>query len=175
MASAKAIAGPGVGATAGPAKSAQAAPRGCGTGLALSLRQPWAALVVGGVKTIEVRGWATGWRGRLLIHAARRIDPRRDGWEQLPAGLWALSERRGGIVGVGTLAGCVTYATGEELAADRERHLADANQVSAWPVYGLVFEDVEQVPFLPVRGWRGFFPVDLGKPRSLSQGVLPFC
>jgi len=37
---------------------------------ALSIRQPWAYLVVSGTKTIENRHWTTEHRGLLLIHAA---------------------------------------------------------------------------------------------------------
>ncbi len=37
---------------------------------ALSLLQPWATLVVRGVKQIETRGWRTAYRGELLIHAS---------------------------------------------------------------------------------------------------------
>ncbi|MEO6583240.1 MAG: ASCH domain-containing protein [Ferruginibacter sp.] len=37
---------------------------------ALSLLQPWASLVVMGVKTIETRSWSTRHRGPLLIHAS---------------------------------------------------------------------------------------------------------
>jgi hypothetical protein len=40
----------------------------------LSIRQPWAYLVVTAQKTIELRSWATNYRGPLIIHAARRID-----------------------------------------------------------------------------------------------------
>ncbi|HEY0731738.1 MAG TPA: ASCH domain-containing protein [Chitinophagaceae bacterium] len=36
----------------------------------LSLLQPWASLVVMGVKTIETRSWNTRHRGELLIHAS---------------------------------------------------------------------------------------------------------
>ncbi|MBA3351215.1 MAG: ASCH domain-containing protein [Blastocatellia bacterium] len=37
---------------------------------ALSLRQPWAWLVVNGYKDIENRSWRTNHRGPLLIHAS---------------------------------------------------------------------------------------------------------
>src|SRR5204863_2700985 len=37
---------------------------------ALSLKQPWAALLVHGRKSVEVRSWPTARRGRVLIHAA---------------------------------------------------------------------------------------------------------
>ncbi len=38
---------------------------------AISLLQPWATLVVMGVKTIETRSWATQHRGAILIHASQ--------------------------------------------------------------------------------------------------------
>lgn len=40
----------------------------------ISLWQPWASLWVGGAKMIETRGWATKFRGRLAVHAGKRID-----------------------------------------------------------------------------------------------------
>jgi hypothetical protein len=36
----------------------------------LSLLQPWATLVVMGVKKIETRSWRSAYRGELLIHAS---------------------------------------------------------------------------------------------------------
>ena len=39
---------------------------------AISLWQPWASLLVLGEKKIETRSWDTGYRGPLLIHAAKR-------------------------------------------------------------------------------------------------------
>lgn len=38
---------------------------------ALSLLQPWASLVVIGVKKIETRSWRTDYHGKLLIHASQ--------------------------------------------------------------------------------------------------------
>jgi hypothetical protein len=38
---------------------------------ALSLRQPWAHMVVHGPKHIENRRWNTSFRGEFLIHAAK--------------------------------------------------------------------------------------------------------
>lgn len=40
----------------------------------MSVRQPWAWLLVSGVKPVENRSWYTRHRGPLLIHAARTID-----------------------------------------------------------------------------------------------------
>ena len=38
----------------------------------LTLKQPWATLVVLSVKRIETRSWGTFYRGPLAIHAAKR-------------------------------------------------------------------------------------------------------
>lgn len=38
---------------------------------AISLLQPWASLLIMGVKTIETRSWQTAYRGSLLIHASK--------------------------------------------------------------------------------------------------------
>jgi hypothetical protein len=40
----------------------------------LSIRQPWAWLIIAGHKDVENRSWTTTYRGPLLIHAARRPD-----------------------------------------------------------------------------------------------------
>jgi hypothetical protein len=37
---------------------------------AISLLQPWASLVVMGIKTIETRSWGTKYRGPILVHAS---------------------------------------------------------------------------------------------------------
>lgn len=40
----------------------------------LTIRQPWAELIVRGIKTIENRGRDTKYRGPVLIHAAKKVD-----------------------------------------------------------------------------------------------------
>ncbi len=41
---------------------------------AISIWQPWASLIAIGAKQIETRSWATGYRGLLVIHAAKRWE-----------------------------------------------------------------------------------------------------
>ena len=41
---------------------------------ALSLKQPWATLLAHGLKSIEIRRWATRLRGRILIHASKTFN-----------------------------------------------------------------------------------------------------
>lgn len=41
---------------------------------ALTIKQPWATLIMQGDKRFEFRSWQTKYRGELLIHAGKRID-----------------------------------------------------------------------------------------------------
>lgn len=43
----------------------------------LSVRQPWASLLVSGLKDIENRTWAPNFRGRIMIHALSAKVPKR--------------------------------------------------------------------------------------------------
>jgi hypothetical protein len=41
---------------------------------AISIRQPWADLIVRGIKDIENRSWPTTFRGNILIQAGQKIE-----------------------------------------------------------------------------------------------------
>jgi len=49
---------------------------------ALSIRQPWAELIIRGIKDVENRSWSTNHRGPLAIHAARTFDLNLDDQEE---------------------------------------------------------------------------------------------
>jgi hypothetical protein len=51
--------------------------------LTLSVAQPWASLIMLGIKLIENRSWPTSHRGRLAIHASARCDIHT--WREIPA------------------------------------------------------------------------------------------
>ncbi|MBR3132933.1 MAG: ASCH domain-containing protein [Clostridia bacterium] len=40
----------------------------------LTIKQPWASLIMQGDKRFEFRSWQTKYRGELLIHAGKGID-----------------------------------------------------------------------------------------------------
>lgn len=41
---------------------------------ALTIKQPWASLIVGGYKQYEFRSWKTNYRGKILIHAGLSVE-----------------------------------------------------------------------------------------------------
>ena len=42
---------------------------------ALTIKQPYASLIVNGYKEYEFRTWETNYRGKLLIHAGLTLEP----------------------------------------------------------------------------------------------------
>jgi hypothetical protein len=81
---------------------------------AITIHQPYAALIVAGIKDIENRGWDTRHRGRIYIHAAKvqqELEPRdrrlvkKHGliWSTaLLSGMWIWSMSWTGIKAVGS-------------------------------------------------------------------------
>jgi hypothetical protein len=118
---------------------------------ALSIRQPWAWLIVNGHKDVENRTWPTRYRGPVLIHASKGMttDEYCDAlWSCLsPVILVPQFEKleRGGIVGVATLVDSVTHSD------------------SRWytGAHGFVLRDARPLPFTPFKGALGFFETGL--------------
>lgn len=127
---------------------------------AISIRQPWASLIVLGYKDIENRTWPTKVRGDALVHAAKGMtrdeyddamefamsimSPRHFDWERVgELGLDFDKIPRGGIIGQVNIVDCVTSSE------------------SRWFVgrFGFVLRDAKELPFRPLKGALGFFEV----------------
>lgn len=120
---------------------------------ALSIRQPWAWLIVNGYKDVENRTWPTNVRGTVLIHAAKGMTER----EYYDALGWIMHKpaiahaaplmprphelERGGIVGMATIWNCVQ------------------DDPSPWFTgpHGFVLRHANRLTFIPMKGSLGFF------------------
>jgi len=122
---------------------------------ALSVRQPWARLIVHGHKDIENRTWPTRFRGRVLVHAGKGMT--RGEYDSTVTTAWHASDgqimlpafealERGGIVGAVTIHDCIPGAR-----RSSEWHMGDQ--------YGFALRDAVPIPFIPCRGALGFFDV----------------
>ena len=129
--------------------------------LALSVKQPWAALLAAGVKTVEVRTWATRARGPLLIHAAKTADARPEGWALVNSPeLQALAALRGGVIGRADLTACVRYRTGEAFAAAAESHRNAPDWFRPAGLYGFVFQNPRPIAYHACPGRTLIFTVE---------------
>src|SRR5947209_16278 len=120
---------------------------------ALSLKQPWATLLVHGLKTIEVRRWPTSRRGPLLIHAAKVSDDRPEAWAHVPEELRQAAQVVGGILGAGELMQCLGYRTLDAFSRDQARHLNELAWFEPPILYGFVFAKLKPMPFHACPGW----------------------
>lgn len=41
---------------------------------ALTIKEPWASLIINEYKTYEFRSWKTNYRGKILIHAGKSLE-----------------------------------------------------------------------------------------------------
>lgn len=123
--------------------------------MALSIRQPWAWLIIHAGKDIENRTWPTTFRGKCLIHAGKTMTVgeytdaldffdtiETAGQIEIPS----FDEMRklcGGIVGAMHISKCV-------LESD-----------SPWffGPWGFVITSAMSLPFRPCKGSLGFFPI----------------
>jgi hypothetical protein len=129
----------------------------------LSVKQPWAHLVVTGVKNVENRTWYSQVRGPILIHAGKTVDKGGLRWcedhgIELPAYL-----PTGGIVGRVNLVGMVAYAADGILECTPDPEINPAtieDEVRKWlgpESVGFVLRDPQPLPFKPCLGRLGFF------------------
>lgn len=109
----------------------------------ISIRQPWAWLIVSGLKDIENRTWPTRYRGEIAIHAGKRVPSQSEVDEiekkfrvKLPSDFQV-----GGIIGFADLTDCVTQ------------------HPSKWFVgsFGFVLANARACDFIPLRGQLGIF------------------
>jgi hypothetical protein len=113
---------------------------------ALSVRQPWAWLIVSGLKDIENRPRRTHYRGPLLIHAGLSLESYNEenvAWLNQKYGIHIPKElHTGGIVGIVDVVDCV------------------ANHKSEWFIkgnFGWVIANQRRLDFRPCKGALGIF------------------
>ncbi len=133
---------------------------------ALSIKQPWAGLIVAGVKSIEVRRWPTARRGRVLIHAARIPDPRPEALKHISEENKPLTQLLGGIIGAVNLIECRHYTDSSKFLVDWEKHRNEPDWFEPAGLFGFVFANPEILPFRSCPGWFRFFSVPDTEPTN---------
>ncbi len=134
----------------------------------LSVRQPWAWLLVQGIKTVENRTWRTNYRGPLLIHAGGRLDlDWREEIDRLARPRWGLFRRPNAYWRevLGRLTGC---DLADEAVFPRRGIVGSATLVDIvtasddpWFTgpFGWVVQDARPLAYHACRGQLGLFEV----------------
>lgn len=120
----------------------------------LSLKQPYAELVVSGKKKIELRKWNTKFRGEFLIHASKNPDEEAMNKFGFSRGSLPL----GFIIGKAKLVEVKHYKNEEEHNRDKDLHIASGT----WGDYGFVLFDVEKFEKpIKAKGQLGFWEFEV--------------
>jgi len=118
----------------------------------LSIRQPWADLIIQGRKTLELRTWTVKHRGPLAIHASQTVERE----ACLAHGLDPDQVTAGAAIGVVDLVE-ISELDAASYEARRGEHLAD-EPWGGGPLYGWRLANPRLLPEpLPVRGRMGLF------------------
>ena len=113
----------------------------------LSLKQPFAELILQGKKKIELRKWNTNFRGEFLIHASKIPDKKsmkKFGFDNLPCGY---------VVGKAKLINVKKYKSKKEHDKDKNLHLAS----NSWGNYGFILKDVKRINKIACKGQLNFW------------------
>lgn len=128
----------------------------------LSIRQPFAELIISGRKSIELRPWNTNFRGQFLVHASGNVDYESCTFFKTDPNTLA----RRAVVGKAILYGVKEYANQKEFLEDLEKHLATAKYATSR--YGFLIKDpVRFKKPIYVPGRLGFFDVALDAEKVL--------
>jgi hypothetical protein len=113
---------------------------------ALSIRQPWAYLIIHGGKDIENRTWRRSFTGPVLVHASKKIEI--EAYNRLADEGIALPPiedlQTGGIIGKVKITGCVSESDSPWFSGP----------------FGFTLADPEPLPFRACRGQLFFFQPD---------------
>jgi len=96
----------------------------------LSIRQPWAELIIQGRKTLELRTWTVKYRGPLAIHASQTVERE----ACLAHGLDPDQVTTGAVIGVADLVEIIELDAASYAARSAE-HLDDGPWTGG-PLYG---------------------------------------
>lgn len=133
----------------------------------LSVRQPWASYIVGGLKSIELRSWSTVYRGWLWIHASKQIDLDAIAIYSLKADHFPT----GGLVGIADLTSCTPIETSAQWLGLRNEHRSPGHFVRG--IYGWRFRDVIALrEKIDCRGELRLFLTDKTTREQIAQQLL---
>jgi ASCH domain. len=128
------------------------------TRIAVSIRQPWAALVATGIKTVELRRWRARRTGQVCVHAGALKDSSKAAWAKLPPHFKDLADLRRGLIGRVEIVSVKQYKTLAEFQGDRDRHLAPDEWFTPG-LFGWELVNAATMPFEPCPGNLRFFRV----------------
>ena len=124
----------------------------------LTIKQPFATLIVEGLKEYEFRTWKTNYRGEILIHAGKAVDKKAmKKYEYL-----GLEYPKGCIIGKATITDCIKIDDNARKKLKEKNSIIYSNIIDNkdWNGYGFKLENVEKLENIEVCGKLSFWEFD---------------
>ena len=102
---------------------------------ALSIKEPWASLIIDGKKTIELRTWRTNYRGLIMIHR---------------------SGKNSGMIGLAEIMDIIEIESLDHFRLLRDKHHAP-DEFYKEKLYGWILENARHVELIPCKGRLGLW------------------
>ena len=122
----------------------------------LSIREPWASLIINGYKEYEFRTWRTNYRGKILIHASKNLE--KDNIVRFKE--FDLVYKPGFIIGEAELVDCIPVTTELENELIRKNELvygaSKGRSGYAWKV-----TNIRTINPIEVKGKLGLWNYDI--------------
>lgn len=135
----------------------------------LTIKQPFATLIVEGLKEYEFRTWKTNYRGEILIHAGKAVDKKAmKKYEYL-----GLEYPKGCIIGKATITDCIKIDDDARKILKEKNSIIYSNIIDNkdWNGYGFKLENVEKLENIEVceklSFWEFDYPQICGKRKEV--------
>ncbi|MGI6589416.1 MAG: ASCH domain-containing protein [Candidatus Iainarchaeum sp.] len=117
----------------------------------LSIKQPWAELIIKGQKTIELRTTQRNYRGELYIHSSKTPDN-----EAMKQFRYA-QLLNGAIIGKVEFIDIKEYSNNNEFNKDKDKHLSNGELVK----FGWIFKNPQRIKPVLTNGTLGIWEFEL--------------
>lgn len=123
----------------------------------LTIREPWASLIVNGYKEYEFRNWKTNYRGKILIHSGIGFDKEYlDRFKE-----YDLEYGKGEIIGEAELVDCIKVSDEFQKVLNNKNRLVygsnNYDQKYAWKLINIKKYDKR----IPVKGKLSLWEYDI--------------
>ncbi len=128
---------------------------------AITIKQPWATLIMEGYKEYEFRTWKTKYRGEILIHAGKSLDKKAmKRFEHLN-----LEYPVGKIIAKATITDCIKVDDELRNILARKDPLVYQGVISKsskdWNGYGFKLENIQKIEPINANGKLSFWDFNI--------------
>lgn len=124
----------------------------------ITIKQPFASLIVENIKKYEFRTWKTNYRGKILIHSAKTVD--KNAMKKFEK--YNLDCPTGCIIGITSITDCIKVDDNFRKILKSENDLVYSNAIKnkEWNGYGFKLEKVSKIEPIKVSGKLSLWEYD---------------